>query len=251
MPHKSLITTSKIRNKSPHHGVKLIKQAYKTMKLWKAGYEYTPSNLLNFEPKQLTLTKVQEEAIFRNFNYVHIGAMNAIYGVTPDENRKRPDNTKLDELFFNEIYEMNVNKYLCLYTAVLLFCLLSREPELDPKKLRYVQGFLMTNPSDSYRTPNGEKIDIMFTVHAFNTYDGAVLDTNVSQVERYRDHELDKEYVIGVDGARPEIFSHHGFFEYPGTVNHYVKLFSKKAGMTKEQWLMHHHKNAFKFSQLQ
>ncbi|MFA4132569.1 MULTISPECIES: hypothetical protein [unclassified Brevibacillus] len=246
----SQITTTKVRaNQSTSVlGLNLLRQAYKKMPLWHAGYQYDDKKINNYISNPLIVNKIQEKAIIRNFHYVRVGAINVIYGLTPEKNRLLSPEKMLDSLLVQELYEMNKQQYLCLYTASLLNVLLSREPSLNTKKLRYVQGFIKTNPSDSYRTPDGNKVDVMFTVHAFNTYEGIVLDTNVSQVERYRDHELEQDYVIGSNGAKNEIFSHHGFNEYPGTVLRYIKQFATNAGMSVEEWVSHHQRNSMVFS---
>jgi hypothetical protein len=236
------------RSESPIEGAKVILPFWE--KRWIQGYKYNPKNVLHFPPKPLVLPpNLLGHTVNKNIRYVFHGVLAVMYDMTPDN--KQGQFVDVDDLLLEQLNYYDKHQGLCIYASVLLYCLLREESIIDNKKIKYVQGFARTIPSPNYKLPStGKPTDVMYTLHAFVTYDDAVIDLTAAQLSKYLDDLLDPPFVIGEQGYKYDIFKYYGYKEYPTTAERYAKMFAKEANMTYEQWINHHKKQALKYMQI-
>lgn len=245
----SKISSFKANNVNGESGAKLLIPKFKDFNRI-VGYKYDPKSVKEYKPKKIDLTKSEATTIATVFKYIHLGSMLGMYRFNDIEEKKQlfgPLFDKTPEILETESKSANKEDNLCFYCSSLMYLLLREEVSIDKTQLKYVQGFIRTRTSENYVLPDGNKPSHMFTCHAFVVYKGMIIDTTIMQIEKYLNYELEKPYVLGIDGYLPDVFSHFGFDEYPQTAIKFATRYATLNKMSFNDWLLKHRALSKKF----
>ena len=146
----------------------------------------------------------------------------------------------MDEWLRKEVVEWDRRGGLCIYTSVLLWCLIRENNIVADSELKYIQG-LYNHPTNHSVMATIDNITNHTGLHAFITLKGAVVDFSIIQ-EGYVFNLGDYPFIIG---EIPSEMILNGWTESEDIVKQYAREIAGFSGMTYHEWIAKHNKYAY------
>lgn len=193
---------------------------------WKTSYNYNQLKPIISKSKEIDQEWLKKSAFLKSTLYVQsLAAANETWRL--DE---------IDETTRKELKTWDGRGGFCIYTSVLLWCLLYESGLFEDDQLKLVQGFYK-HPTQGFLTqliakPPPLQIGLHSWVHA----DGRVLDFSIIQERSCFDFN-GEAYIMGNIPKGMELV---GWEEGKVTVKKYAREIAKESGFNYYDWVMYH-----------
>lgn len=222
----------------------IIKEIYKVFshKLH-VGFDYRNRTITEFKRNSISLNNKENTKFMFKVMYVNVLAHYATF----------KDDGLLGELVNEDIAKefltYNDEGALCMFSSVLLYELLLADKELksfNAKTLKYIQGYY------KHQTREGTFVRMMSPqlvgIHAFLTFNNAVIDTTIQQIEDEYDNAY-MYFIAGEEGGKvaSDIAQWYGVTEKTTTIDKYTQDYVQRFGYkNKKQWIKKHEDSIIK-----
>lgn len=205
--------------------IKFVSKIFKEK--WNTSFDYQTIEPIHFETNDLPIKIMADEKFMAYCLYISelIDKMLDFdfQSIKPEWIRK-------------EIMSWDQKGGLCIYLAVLHYCLIYQTGILDESRLKFIQGF--------YNHPTTEQISMLFFgdksnqsgLHAFLAIDNCVVDFAIKQeacVFDFGDHQF-------ILGQIPSMMKLGGWQEDLSIVKKYAREIAKSSDMTYIEWIKKH-----------
>lgn len=210
----------------------IINEVYNIYKkYWKTSYDYTKVKPNFFSSKPLKNFYKKDIEFMKNIFYInHIG-----------EGLLNENLYDEDKLLLNELTTTEQMGCLCIYTTVLLYCLLDKCGYIDKNKCFLTQGFYryqLRNDFPSFLINAFSKLQT--GLHAFLNFNGSVIDLTLYPQQRTT---FDFKKTTMIIGRIPSGMQLVGFNETHELIIQYAKQFAGINNLSIDDWIQYHKLN--------
>ena len=195
---------------------------------WITSYDYSNINPMEYKSKHLLESKK------RNFEY----ASSIIYVQTISECIEFCKTDTLDKQAAEEALKWDDEEMLCVYTSVLLWCLLYENGVFSANEMKLAQGYFTHINQGILETLGvfGDVPSYKLGLHAWVEVSGSVIDLSIVQEQStFRFHGIPS--IIEEIPAGMELT---GWEEGKETVKRYARQIAKEQNMKYYDWINYH-----------